>query len=225
MGNASKRYLDELLKEIDQEPYHTYKRTEPMGLTVSPTKNKEREKVPEGVHFGRCYGVVDIGHQNTEFAGQKKIKAQVVLLFELSHKMTDGRPFGHSKICTLSSHEKSTLHSIVHALTGKKISDSSQTEFQLQELINKVCMLQYSDNAENDYPDVNLGPAPSGTQFDPVNPNVIFDCDQPDMKVLESLPQWIIEKINARVKEGEEDIVQPQYTERNPPPVTDAPPF
>ena len=221
MSNASDKYLKELLREIDQEPYHTYKRTESMGLTVSPAKARQKEKVPEGTYFARCYGVVDIGHQNTDYG----LKAQIVLLFELSHQMTDGRPFGHSKICTLSSHEKSTLHSIVHALTGKKISDSSQTEFQLQELINKVCMLQYSDNAENDYPDVNLGPAPSGTQFEPVNSNVIFDCDQPDMKVLDSLPQWIIEKINARVKEGEEDIVQPQYTERNPPPVTDAPPF
>tara|TARA_R100001510_G_scaffold57488_1_gene65750 strand:+ start:6438 stop:7097 length:660 start_codon:yes stop_codon:yes gene_type:complete len=218
MGASNKEFLKEIINQLEDEN---------MGLKVTRSKNKERESVPNGTYFGRCYGVIDLGNQV-----QKKFESdatevipQVVLLFELSHKMTDGKPFGFSRICKISNHEKSNLHQIVQHLTGKLLSDESQNGFQLTQLLDKFCVLQYTENPkpDRDYPIVTFGPAPDGTKFEAVNKNVVFDCDNPNPEILKELPEWIVTKINERVKDDDAFIEEKNYDERNPPPLEDVP--
>ena len=54
MGASNKEFLKEIINQLEDEN---------MGLKVTRSKNKERESVPNGTYFGRCYGVIDLGNQ------------------------------------------------------------------------------------------------------------------------------------------------------------------
>ena len=83
------------------------------------SSGKDFELAPVGVHPARCYRVIDLGTQTTEWQGQTKKAHKVMLTWELlgDERMADGRPFSISKRFTASTHEKGVRCTVVSKCT------------------------------------------------------------------------------------------------------------
>ena len=66
-----------------------------MGLIAKDSGGGDFERAPEGTHLARCYQIIDLGTQHSEYYGKSSRK--VLIGWELSDEhMTDGRPFAVS---------------------------------------------------------------------------------------------------------------------------------
>ena len=93
-----------------------------MPLTVSTTRKSDFEIAPEGPTIGICYRVIDLGTQQVEYQGEKKLVPQVCLFFEMPNELTkDGRPKIISNTYTLSLGEKAKLRPVVRDLTQEQV--------------------------------------------------------------------------------------------------------
>ena len=63
-----------------------------MSFFVESTGNKEFKMVPAGSHLARCYRIVDVGTQATEWQGQQKFLRKVMLGWEIHGEEDDGTP-------------------------------------------------------------------------------------------------------------------------------------
>ena len=93
-----------------------------MPLTVTSKPKSDFEIAPEGPTIGICYRVIDLGTQQVEYQGEKKLVPQVCLFFEMPNELTkDGRPKIISNIYTLSLGEKAKLRPVVRDLTQEPV--------------------------------------------------------------------------------------------------------
>lgn len=89
-----------------------------------PGENGTFELTPAGTFTAICYRFIDRGTQATEFNGEKKLRHEIMLTWELCGElMEDGRPFSISKTYTFSTHEKATFRRDLEAWRGKAFTD------------------------------------------------------------------------------------------------------
>ena len=88
-----------------------------MSLIAKDSGEGSFTPVPPGMHLARCYRIVDLGTQKSEYQGQTKYLQKVMIQFEV-HGEDDkgkalvtnkGEPMSISKNYTLSLAEKATL--------------------------------------------------------------------------------------------------------------------
>lgn len=173
-----------------------------MGLKMKNSGGGDFQRAPTGTTLGICYGVIDIGLQQTSYQGLVNVKPQVILLFELCNElMDDGRPFGVSKVYTASMNEKAILRKDITGWRGKAMSDEEADEFNLTSVLGKPCLLNITESVKGDRTYTNIAgisPVMRGmTVPKPHNALVVYDMDDPDPAVLEKLPEWIKKKIAA----------------------------
>jgi len=85
-------------------------------------KGGEFERCPPGMHLARCYRIIDLGTQKSEYMGQVKYLHKVMLGWEIHGmhddgapiKMKDGRPFAIFKNYTLSWSEPTCVSTFNH---------------------------------------------------------------------------------------------------------------
>ena len=86
--------------------------------------------VPPGMYLARCYRIVDLGTQKSEYLGQIKNLPKVMLQFEV-HGEDDagkplvtakGEPMSISKNFTLSLAEKATLRKDLQTWRGREFT-------------------------------------------------------------------------------------------------------
>lgn len=151
-----------------------------------------------GTHMARLVGIVDMGHQpGFEWQG-KEIKSayKLRLTYELPNStMEDGRPHWVHEEVTNSDNEKATLAMRVRTLRGD-FSD-------LSTLINKPCMVTIKVN-DKGYAKIDgqggVGGVPEGFDVPELtNPTFIFDTDNPDLDMFDSLPEFIQERITSNL--------------------------
>jgi hypothetical protein len=171
-----------------------------MSLTASDSGGADFAITPEGQYVARCYRVVDMGTQtiNSPMFGTSE-KHQVMISWELigqdDPKMEDGRPFSAHQTYTVSLHEKAKLRADLESWRGKKFTTEELAGFDLGTIIGKYCMIQVVHSADGKYANVQTIMAYKGDKPKPVNPNVVFDIDKPDMEVLNSLSDNMQAKI------------------------------
>lgn len=190
-----------------------------MSLTATDKGGTEFEITPQGQYIGRCYKIIDMGTQTT--TGQYGIKDQhkVMISWELldEAKMADDRPFSVSQFYTVSLHEKAKLRADLEAWRGKKFSTAELEGFDLSTILGAYCMIQVVHDETGKYANVQTIMSYKGEKPKPVNPNVVFDIDNPDMDVFNSLsenmqakitntPEW---KFNHQAKTEEPVTVKP----------------
>lgn len=171
-----------------------------MSLIATNNGNADFEMVPEGTFIGRCYRIIDLGTQTT--TGQYGTTAQhkVMVSWELLDekiRMEDGRPFAVSQWYTLSLNEKANLRNDLEAWRGKKFTEDELSGFDLHDILGAYCMLQVIHSNDGKYANVNAIMSYKGTKPEPFNSNVIFDIDNPDMKVFEEMSDNMKQKIQA----------------------------
>jgi len=183
------------------------------------------EATPSGMHLARCYRIIDLGTQKSEYMGQIKYLHKIMLGWEIHGtnddgtplKMRDGRPFAIFKNYTLSWSEKATLRGDLQSWRGKPFTQEEMRRFDLKTVLNAWCMLNVIERAGQDgnmYVNVSgVTPVPSMIKKnglpEPINKNELFNLTDPDMvmfdtfsenlkKKIQSSPEW--EKLNKKTK-------------------------
>ena len=171
-----------------------------MALIASTSGGSSFTPVPQGVHVGRCYRVIDLGTQTSEFQGKQKKARKVMLAWELFGedeegvplKMDDGRPLSISKRYTLSLSEKASLRADLEAWRGRAFTEDELVGFDLKHLLGVYAMINVTHSTKGDktYSNVaGLSPIPKPMREHrpaPVNENQFFDVTEPDKALFET---------------------------------------
>lgn len=174
---------------------------------------QEFERVSPGLHLARCYRVIDLGTQKTNYKGQMKMTRQVMISWEILGsddtgkpiRMKDGRPFMISRNFTLSWAESSNLRASLQSWRGKPFSQEEMRRFDLKNILGAWCMLnviEKTSEGDKTYSRVeNITPVPGMIKQaglpEPVNEAQMFALQSPDWAVFEKLSQGIQNKIMA----------------------------
>lgn len=171
------------------------------------------ERCPSGMHLARCYRIIDLGTQKSEYMGQVKYLHKVMLGWEIHGtddngkplKMNDGRPFGIFKNYTLSWSEKANLRLDLQSWRGRPFTQEEMRKFDLKNVLGAWCMLNIIERPGQDgktYTNVNgVTPVPaiikqSGLP-EGVNKNELFNLTEPDMAMFEAFSDNLKAKIKA----------------------------
>jgi len=171
------------------------------------------EKCPEGMHLGRCYRIIDLGTQKSEYMGQVKYLHKVMLGWEIHGmnesgqpiKMSDGRPFAIFKNYTLSWSEKANLRLDLQSWRGKAFTQEEMRRFDLKNVLGAWCMLNIIERSGQDgksYTNVaGVSPVPAmikqGGMPEAINKNEMFNLSDPDMAMFETFSEHLKKKIQA----------------------------
>jgi hypothetical protein len=171
------------------------------------------ERCPAGMHLGRCYRIVDLGTQKSEYMGQVKYLHKIMLGWEIHGsddagkpiKMKDGRPFAIFKNYTLSWSEKANLRLDLQSWRGKAFTQEEMRKFDLKNVLGAWCMLNIIERAGQNgktYSNVDsVAPVPAMIKQsglpEAVNPNEIFNLQEPDMAVFANFSDHLKAKIQA----------------------------
>jgi hypothetical protein len=169
------------------------------------------ESTPPGLHLARCYRIIDLGTQKSEYLGQVKMLRKIMLGWEIhgqddsgkALKMQDGRPFAMFKNYTLSWSDKANLRADLQSWRGKPFSQEEMRRFDLKTILDAWCMLNVIEKQGNDgkmYVNVNgITPVPSMIKQaglpTAVNKNEIFMLGEPDMAMFETFSDNLKKKI------------------------------
>lgn len=171
------------------------------------------EVAPTGMHLARCYRIIGLGTQKSEYMGEVKYLPKVMLGWEIHGtnddgtpmRMQDGRPFAMFKNYTLSWSEKATLRIDLQSWRGKPFSQEEMRRFDLKNVLNAWCMINVIEKQGLDgkmY--VNVGsvtPVPAMIKQSglptAVNKNEIFNLSTPDMEMFEGFSESLKKKIMA----------------------------
>jgi hypothetical protein len=171
------------------------------------------ERCPPGMHLARCYRIVDLGTQKSEYMGQTKFLHKIMLGWELHGnredgsplKMNDGRPFAIFKNYTLSWSEKANLRLDLQSWRGRPFSTEEMRRFDLTNVLGAWCMLNVIERQGQNgktYANVDgVTPVPSMIKQNglptAVNKNEIFNLSEPDMALFATFSDHLKAKIAA----------------------------
>lgn len=171
------------------------------------------ERCPSGMHLARCYRIVDLGTQKSEYMGQVKYLHKLMIGWEIHGtddkgnplKMMDGRPFAIFKNYTLSWSEKANLRLDLQSWRGKPFTQEEMRRFDLKNVLGAWCMINVIERAGQDgkmYTNVNgVTPVPAIIKQNglpaAVNKNELFNLSEPDMAMFNSFSDHLKKKIEA----------------------------
>jgi hypothetical protein len=166
-----------------------------MGLTASDKGGSDFELTPEGIYTARCYRIIDLGTQKGAEIFGSKDQHKVMISWELigadDPKMQEGenkgKPFSIHKRYTVSLGEKASLRQDLESWRGRKFTSEELRGFDLSKVLGQYCTIQIVHSEDGKYANVQTIMAHKGTKPEPVNPNLIFDIDKPDMQIFETL--------------------------------------
>lgn len=185
--------------------------------------------VPPGMHLARCYRVVDLGTQKSEYLGTIKHLPKVMLQFEVHGEDEAGKPIVTaknepmtiSKNFTLSLAEKATLRKDLQTWRGREFTAEELRGFELKNVLGAwamISVIKTTGNNGKEYtniaaimqvpPQVKKVGLPEGH-----NKLGIFSIEEPDMEIfgtfsdglkakIESSPEWQARSGSAPKAEG-----------------------
>lgn len=184
-----------------------------MSLIAKDSGESSFTPVPPGMHLARCYRVVDLGTQKSEYQGQTKYLAKVMVQFEVHGEdefgtpllTSRGEPMSISKNYTLSLAEKATMRKDFQTWRGRDFTPEELRGFELKNVLGVWAMINVSKalgNNGKEYTNimgVNSVPVsikkagmPNG-----VNPAAIFVISNPDMSLFETFGSNLQDKIKS----------------------------
>jgi len=120
-----------------------------MSLIATSGSGSTFINAPAGMHLARCYRIVDLGTQKSEFQGQIKHLQKIIIQFEI-HGEDDagkplvtekGEPMSISKNYTLSLADKANLRRDLTTWRGKEFTKDEERGFALKNLLGVWAML------------------------------------------------------------------------------------
>ena len=168
--------------------------------------------VSPGMHLARCYRIIDLGTQRSEYMGKEKYLPKVMLQFEVHGEdekgnplqTADGRPLSIAKSFTLTLAEKSTLRKDLQMWRGRDFTAEELKGFELKNVLGAWAMLTVTHTEVNgkvytNIAGINPVPAPMKKAGLPqgVNPTQLFAIDEPDMAMFDSFSENLKKKISG----------------------------
>lgn len=183
-----------------------------MGLTAKATgAGGDFRPVPPGMHLARCYRVIDLGSQKSEWKGQQKIAPKVMIQWEVHSEddagkslVTDkGEPMTISKNYTVSLGENARLRVDLKSWRGRDFTPDELNGFHLRNVLGIWCMLTVMRTPGQDgkeYSNVTaVSPVPANIRRmglpEGHNEKAFFDLDNPDMSLFDTFG----EKLKAKI--------------------------
>lgn len=187
------------------------------------------EQPEPGTYAAVCYKLVDIGTQVGEYQGQKTIRRQVIVGWEINELMTTkehaGKPFVVSKFYTQSLHENATLRHDLAGWRGRDFTPEELLGFNAKDIIGKSCMLSLVLNEKNKINIASVSKLPKGmeapkqindTVYLSLEPgefnHAAFDIQSEKIKaMITASPEWELlqapkQSVPDRGKSGFEDM-------------------
>lgn len=180
---------------------------------VIENKGEGFERCPPGLHLARCYRVIDLGTQKSEYMGESKFQRKVMIGWEIhgtneagkSLSMNDGRPYSIFKNYTLSWSDKAKLRQDLQSWRGRPFSPEEMRRFDLKNILGAWCMLNVIEREGqngNIYSNVNgIAPVPSMIKQNGLpqgaNKLEIFNLTEPDMELFNTFSQNLKTKIQS----------------------------
>lgn len=173
-------------------------------------KRKPANNIPPvdgGTYMAVCIGVIDLGEQYRQFEKQKQGRYvnECMFIFEIPSErvQVDGEDkprWLSTKRLTVSLHERSALYQMLTSWRGRPLSDAELDPtgdgFDLSQMLGAGAMLSVSVVERDDGSRHNKIEAvtgfPKGIEVPKVESEpLLFDADEPDMDMLEKMPEWI----------------------------------
>ena len=185
-------------------------------IEVTDSGSKDFPRLEEGTYPARIVRIIELGTQaKTNWQtgeqecyedGTPIFQKKVWVDFELPTETIDiggeAKPRWQGKEYTLSFHPKAALMAVVNSI-GEKVTNLSQ-------IVDKPLMIQIGSTSGGKAKVAGVSKIMKGLVVDPlVNTPIIFDIDDPDMDVLEKIPNFLKEKILPNLPAGDkinEDI-------------------
>lgn len=184
--------------------------------------------VPPGMHLARCYRIIDLGTQRSEYMGKEKYLQKVMIQFEVHSEddqgnplvTQDGRPLSIAKSFTCTLAEKSTLRKDLQMWRGRDFTPEELRGFELKNVLGAWAMLSVTHTESNgkNYTNIaGINPVPANMKKaglpQGVNEAKMFSIEDPDMEMFDTFSENLKNKIMA----------SPEWKERDKgPPVFDA---
>jgi hypothetical protein len=181
-----------------------------MSFFVESNQERTFKNVPAGSHLARCYRIIDLGSQKTEYMGESKVQRKIMIGWELFGDddngqplvTDDGKPMAIFKNYTLSWSENATLRKDLQSWRNKPWTDAEAKRFDLKSILNGYCMLNVIHREVNGKTYANvatISPVPSLIKQaglpKPINANQLFTIAEPDMVLFETFGKGLKEKI------------------------------
>lgn len=167
--------------------------------------------VPPGTHLARCYRIVDLGTQETNYQGKVSTQRKMMIQFEVHGQDDDGNalvtragePMSISKNYTVSLGEKARLRQDLISWRGKAFTPEELKGFELKNLLGVWCMLSVVETPGNDgktYSNINaITPVPAVVKKNGLpsyfNETAIFSLENPDMTLFDTFSDYLKAKI------------------------------
>lgn len=178
--------------------------------------------VPAGMHLARCFRIVDLGSQKSEYMGQVKIQHKIMLQFEVWSEdengnptlTSKGEPMSITKRYTLTLSDKSALRNDLKTWRGRDFTPEELRGFELKNVLGVWAMLSVSrDTSANgkEYTNIQaIMPVPPHVKKagypDAHNPVQMYSIEDHDNEIFESLSENVKKTIMA----------SPEFQSRNP---------
>jgi hypothetical protein len=182
-----------------------------MGLTVKAGSEGSFVPVPAGLHLARCYQIIDLGTQKSEYMGKTKYQPKVMFKFEVHGEddqgnplvTSKGEPMSISKNYTASLSDMATLREDLKNWRGRDFTPEELRAFELKNVLGAFAMISVSTAQGRDGKEyTNIGaimPVPANIKKAGLpeghNSTAFFDLDNPDMTLFETLSENIKNKI------------------------------
>jgi hypothetical protein len=194
-----------------------------MPIVASEASGKDFKKVPQGAHFAICNMIVDCGLQE---GFQKKPQHKIYVRWEVPDERVsyekDGNPVegpcSIGKFYTLSLSEKANLRKDLENWRGKFFTAEELKGFDIETILGKCCQIQVTHETVQNKTYANVT-AVMGLSRDQMprakttkseNDLIAFSLASPDQRTFEKLPNWLKEKIDARMEPNEVKPTQQQ---------------
>ena len=181
-----------------------------MALIAKESGGGTFTPVPPGMYLARCYRIVDLGTQKSEYLGQVKNLPKVMLQFEV-HGEDDagkplvtakGEPMSISKNFTLSLAEKATLRKDLQTWRGREFTAEELRGFSIDNVLGAWAMIAITKamgNNGKEYTNIaNINSVPKEMKANlPEGHNkcAAFYIENPDMDLFETFSDNLRAKI------------------------------
>lgn len=105
---------------------------------------------PAGAYAARPYGLAHLGHLYDTYQGESKWTDKIVVMFESSERMDDGRPYTISKWYTRSMHERATFRAHLEQWRGRIFTAEEVRAFDMRSILDKPLLLNVAQRTDGD---------------------------------------------------------------------------
>lgn len=181
-----------------------------MAIIATSNGSAQRELIEPGNYVARCYKMIQIGTVKETINGVDKMLHKVRIGWELPTELrvfkeeTGEQPLIIDKEYTLSMSEKSNLRQMLKSWRGKDFTEEEAKAFDITVLLGKPCLINIihkpsKTDPSRHYEEISgITTIVKGMSVPPaINPTEVLSFDSFNHELLESLPDFIKDKVKS----------------------------